>query len=102
MSKRRRARRQTRQAAFHDLVDRCPFRTLIGTGRDLADMMERVGCTIAVLGETPEPMSQRMLADALTVLQAGKVVLLISNDRALRDYAKREIMSMAGPAGGAA
>jgi hypothetical protein len=63
-------------------------------------MMRRLGCTIAVLGCEPEPLSQEMLADALAVLEAGQVVLLISDNRELRDFAKREIAAMAGPVGG--
>jgi hypothetical protein len=33
---------------FAQALDRCPFRTLIGTGTDAEDIMSRVGCAIAV------------------------------------------------------
>jgi len=103
LNKQRRARRQPRKMTLRETFKMCPYRTLLGNARGGPDaMMARLGCTVAVLDGDPEPMSQRMMRDVLRELAAGRTVLLISNKRELRDFAKREIMAMAGPAGGAA
>jgi hypothetical protein len=90
-SKQKRTHRHLPQLMLGETLKLCPYRSLLGVSADLnpdpKQLMRRVGCAIAVLGEEPEPFSERMLTDALTVLAAGKVVLLMSNDRRLRDAA---------------
>ncbi len=85
-----------------NVIARCPYRSLLGSGGNADEMLGRVRSVIAVLGGDPEPLSETMLRDAIACIRAGDVVLLISDQPRLRDYAKREILGMAAPAEGRA
>jgi hypothetical protein len=93
-----------RRLNWADLMEQCPFRTLLGDGippgATLETMLPFIGCTIGVLGGAPEPLTADVMRDALEVISQGKLVLLVSDRADLRDYAKREIAAMAGPVGG--
>ena len=81
---------------LRDAFDACQFRSLLGTGGDTNEMMSRLGCAIAVFGGAPEPLASEMMENAVAQIAAGRVVLLLSDRADLRDYAKREILAMAG------
>lgn len=79
-----------------------PFRSLLGNGRadDPRGMWARIESGIVVLGGDPEPLNEFMIAEVVAVLRRGGVVLLLSDRAECRDFAKREILAMAGaPAG---
>jgi hypothetical protein len=79
-----------------------PYRSLLGNGSadDPRDMWARIESAIVVLGADPEPLDEGIINDAVAAIHNGGVVLLMSDHPESRDYAKREILAMAGaPAG---
>lgn len=82
-----------------DALAVCPWRSILGRGRNAEEMMRRLGATIAVIDQEREPLSADMLADAVATLARGETVLLIAARRADRDYAKQQILAMAGNGG---
>jgi hypothetical protein len=95
--------RAGKRISYAEMLAACPYRTLLGwCGVDAAEMMERIGGAIAVIGGQPEPLAAAQMATAVEMLQRGRVVLLISDRGDLRDYAKREILAMLEPAAGRA
>jgi hypothetical protein len=57
----------------------------------------RIDSLIAVIGGSPEPISQDAMATVVGILNAGGSVLLVSDRHDLRDYAKRKITAMGMP-----
>jgi hypothetical protein len=105
------ARARRKPPTLAQALKRCPYQTLIGpsgaippgmTPQHAMDMLgPKIGAALVVLDGDPEPISVDMKADVLAALVAGQVVLLAANQRDqrdLRDYAKREILALAGPA----
>jgi len=74
----------------------CPWRSILGRGRNAEEMSRRLGATIVVIDQEREPLSADILADALATLARGETVLLLAGRRADRDYAKQQILAMAG------
>jgi len=86
---------------FDRALAACPFRTLIGRGTD-AEMLSRLGCAVFSLRSQGEPIDSVFLREILDHLGAGRTVLVAADRRQARDYLKREILAMAGPARGRA
>jgi hypothetical protein len=89
-----------RTPSLGEVMDLCLFRSLLAYDRQLnpADIAATTTCAV-VLGFTAEDLTAEMRADILRDLRAGRMVLLLSNKRELRDYAKREIgLALATPA----
>jgi hypothetical protein len=84
-------------ATWGEVLERCPFRSLIGIGqpRDANGMMERIAHTFAALGGETTPIADDLLDEMATSIRARGVVLLISDRADLRDAAKREILARA-------
>jgi hypothetical protein len=111
-AKRRRAAQQRGTGPDNDppilgeIMDSCPFSSLIGRdippGSTLDSVGHRIGCTVAVMGGQPEPLNAEMIASAVETLLSGRIVMVLSDRADLADYAKREIVNMAGPTWGAA
>ena len=85
--------RQGKAISFGEAFDGCQYRTLIGPYQhDAATMMENLGSTVAILDtDEPEPMSPRVLADAVAELAAGRSVLLLaitSAEAELREFSR--------------
>jgi|SRR3954454_20260062 hypothetical protein len=83
----------------------CPFRTLLGPlGEVSIDTLKarRPDAVSAVLGFTPEDLEPTVLDAIVGQLKAKRLVLLVSNQRDLRDYAKREILLAVNPTLGSA
>jgi hypothetical protein len=82
--------KQGDQVPLTELVAICPYRTLMGPTDELhPDAVPDI--SVVVLGFVPEDFSTEMRDDIVSELMSGSLVELLSNDRALRDYAKREI-----------
>ena len=77
----------------------CPWRSLLRRERNAEEMMECLGATIAVIDRERSPLSADVLADAVATLAGGQSVLVIAARRSDRDYAKRQILAMAGNGG---
>lgn len=98
--------------ALRDALAACPFRTLLGraspTSHDITHdqlanaLLNNVAAVIALIEPTPTPIDPDVMRDVLTDLVAGRTVLLIASHRVVRDHARQEILSWAGPARGAA
>ena len=78
----------------------CPFRTLLALGPVTPE--SRPTAVQVVLGFEPEDINDDMREFIMAEIQRGGVVMLISNSRELRDYAKREITLLLTNARGAA
>lgn len=79
----------------------CPWRSLLRRGRNAEKMMECLGATIAVavIDRERSPLSVDVLADAVATLAGGQTVLVIAARRCDRDYAKQQILALAGNGG---
>lgn len=80
----------------------CPWRTLLGRGRDAANMMRRLGVTVAIVDHERSPMSADILVEAVAALGRGETVLLIAARREDGDFAKVQILAMAAGDGACA
>jgi len=90
---------------LRDNVEVCPFRSLLGPlGQVSTDTLKarRPDAATAVLGFTPEDIEPKVLKAIIGQLKAKRLVLLLSNQRELRVYAKREILLAVSPALGSA
>ena len=91
-----------------EVLARCPYRTVFGPGgagvtaENWNMRMPMPTRVLAVLGGTPEPISPRTMREIVQAVRAGQTVMLLADRADLRDYAKREIAAMLGPAGGRA
>lgn len=98
--------RPQRMPTWAEVLARCPYRTLIGRHEDgvaattPSDLLPRLSHTIALLGGDVEPIASATMAEIVTSIRAGGTVLLVADRADIRDYAKREILAMAGQAGG--
>src|SRR4051794_6171765 len=87
--------------SLSDLAKVCPYRTLLAAREPLTPATTPT-VVVAALGFVPEDFSDKMRTDIMAEIGRGGVVMLISNSRELRDYAKREIALMLTAARGAA
>ena len=114
-----RARAMRGQATLKDVMQICPYRTLLGITPDehasfLADrdgtldrlVKQRLVGVFAPLsdgkGSAPEPTNSDFLAELIAMLGRGGLVLLMSDSKEWRDYHKREITLAADPLAGTA
>jgi hypothetical protein len=78
----------------------CPYSSLLGRGLVSPDTAPTAVCIL--LGDPAAGLSAPMWYDTLAALRAGEILLLASDDRALRDRVKAELqLAMATPAGAA-
>ncbi|HEU0218949.1 MAG TPA: hypothetical protein VFQ90_19995 [Stellaceae bacterium] len=90
------------QPSLAEAMAVCPFRTLLGPpGADMRGLTEADADSVsAVLGFGPGDFGVEIRDDIVIDLRAGRRVLLICNDPALRDHARMEIMrALYGPGG---
>jgi hypothetical protein len=90
---------------LHDIFEVYRFRTVLGPlGEVSKDTLKarRPDAVTAVLGFTPEDIEPQVLKAVVGQLKAKRLVLLLSNQRVLRDYAKREILLAVNPTLGSA
>ena len=84
-------------ATFADTLAVCPFRSVISSR-----WPPTIACTIACIDDEMFPMSNDMLRRLLDTLRRGEAVLLLSNERGIRDRGKAALMALAGLPGGMA
>lgn len=78
-----------RPVSLSEVAPLCPYTSLIGPDGITAESTPSA-CAV-VLGFVPEDFSCEMRSDIKRDLSAGHIVLLMSNNRVLRDHAKRDI-----------
>ena len=93
------AARQLLDKSPGEALAACPWRSILGRGRNAEKMLRRLGATVVVIDREREPLSADVIADALATLARGETVLLIAARRSDRDYAKAQILAMAGGGG---
>lgn len=84
---------------FEEAWAACPWRSLLGCGRNVDELLHELGATVAIIDHDREPLSADVLADVLATLARGETVLLIAARRSDRDYAKAQILAMTGVGG---
>jgi hypothetical protein len=84
--------RHGKPATWWEIFKVCPYRTLLFSPECRPDLSAPPHCLVGCLCFAAEDFSDRMRADILSELRAGRTVLLLANNAAVRDYAKREIM----------
>lgn len=87
---------------FEEAWAACPWRSILGCGRNADELLHQLGATVAIVGHDREPLSADVIADVLATLARGETVLLIAARRADRDFAKAQILGMAAAHGGRA
>jgi hypothetical protein len=80
-----------------DMIEWCPYRSLLGYGlTEAAIMSRRPAAAIAAPDMAPGDPSPALLAELAGVLRSGEVVLILARDRAYRDRLKALLLALAG------
>jgi hypothetical protein len=83
--------------SLKDAFARCSFRSIIST-----KWPPRITRSFAAIDAEVFPMSEDLLADLLDALTRGEAILLMTNDRGVRDRGKAGLIALAGVEGRAA